>query len=66
MATYMVAQFVFNHLIWLLAQRRLGSYDIFVVKFKPCPLFEIKVWIVVGGMWAIFKFDGAKGVAILG
>jgi len=64
-ATNMVVQFVFNHLIWLLAYCRLGSYDIFVVKSKPCPFFEIKVWIAIGGMWAILKFDGARGIAIL-
>jgi hypothetical protein len=53
------------HLIWLLAQCRLGSYDVFVVKSKPCPLFEIRVWIAIGGMWAILKFDDAKEIVIL-
>jgi len=36
------------------------------MKFKPCPLSEIGVWIAIGGMWAILKFDGVREIAILG
>lgn len=49
----------------LIAQCRLGSYDVFVEKSKPCPLSEIKVWITIGRMWAILKFDDAKEIVIL-
>ncbi len=53
------------HLIWLLAQCRLRSYDVFVVKSKPCPFYDIRVWIAIGEMWAILKFDDAKEIVIL-
>lgn len=53
------------HLIWLLAQCRLKSYDVFVVKSKPCPLFDIRDWIAIGEMWTILKFDDVKEIVIL-
>ncbi len=52
------------HLIWLLAQCRSRSYDIFVMKSKSCPQSEIKVWIAIGGMWAILKFDDVREIIL--
>jgi hypothetical protein len=34
------------------------------MKSKPCPLFEIKVWIAIGGMWAILKFDDVREIIL--
>jgi hypothetical protein len=35
------------------------------VKSKPCPLSNIRVWIAIGEMWAVLKFDDAKEIIIL-
>jgi hypothetical protein len=34
------------------------------MKSKSCPQSEIKVWIAIGGMWAILKFDDVREIIL--